>query len=891
MKKYLTISFIISCFIFLFFAGISHAALAGKVTVLQGRVDVLKPGKNVTAPVKAGDIVDVGDIYRAKSDGRAEITFLNGNVLKIAPNSRAEIQEAMFEGDRNISVIKLYRGRVQASSSPEFVKKVAAFAEGNKFEVHTPNAVAGIRGSTMIVSFIQGTTGTLFVNGTGYQFNPNDPQRRIVVIVGGTISFVSTVTGSATPPRAATPGEMAILSNAIASVGPSGGVTTLAGSGTTVIVDPGPSSGSTGSSSNIITNSPPNNNVTTPPPTLPTTTTTTSFKSTFSPALSFYSTPSQESVRYNAALFGTVASPISLQLTWGASPSDLDSHAWVPGPNSYYQVYYANRGTLSSAPYTRLDQDITSGYGPETITINQFSNGTTNYSVYNYTGNPSITASSATVVVRDASNNIIATYTIPATGSGRWWNLLSLNATSTSTGSLYIINSIEPNDTTATISWQRSGSITNATMEGSGNLWTSGTLVPTTVTGQYTASGGQPRITSTELYSQNNDNTNKTTSDGGAYYGVLSASELNNNITARHIGVYIDPSGNTGYTKGSFSGTVDPAVNTFAMNGNIFSTNIPIPSGTGVQPADLYNNIDVFYWLPGNLISGSGSFAAGGTISNITARDDLYYLRIVNQDWGIWNSEIGSTYSGATTTGNNSDWTASITADNSPYTINRFEITGAGWSDQTITGTIYGYGGDVGSGKTWINVGEVNGSFNPSALTSQAILTGMWIETNKFLELASTETGKTSLQRLDIPCVEVGRANLSGSGNNLTVAMNNVIFFSTPNSAAPQIWATGSATPGGGVSGTYTANPSIGVPVNLSGSGLSAQFNVQQWDTGANKWLSTITGGGGTLSGGSYSGNITFKGVGAGTITPGISTGTGTFSGTAAGTARGVAVN
>jgi len=221
MKKPL---FLISfAFIFLFLTvNLTFAALAGKVTLVEGRVDVLKAGKDVVTPVKLGDPVGVGDIFRAKSNGRAEITFLNGNLLRIAPNSRAEIKEFVSEGDKSSNVIKLHRGRVQAVSGDEFIKKVAAFAEGNKFEVHTPNAVAGIRGSNMLVSFIRNITATLFLQGRGYQYNPSDPGRRVVDIVAGNISFVTAPEAPPTPPRKATEGEQATFVRAVEPVAPTG---------------------------------------------------------------------------------------------------------------------------------------------------------------------------------------------------------------------------------------------------------------------------------------------------------------------------------------------------------------------------------------------------------------------------------------------------------------------------------------------------------------------------------------------------------------------------------------------------------------------------------------------------------------------------------------------
>ena len=62
----------------------------------------------------------------------------------------------------------------------------------------------------------------------------------------------------------------------------------------------------------------------------------------------------------------------SLSLTWGASPSDLDSHLWIPSPwlvdYDYYHLYYSTDGTLTEPPYAELDYDDTSSYGPENIT-------------------------------------------------------------------------------------------------------------------------------------------------------------------------------------------------------------------------------------------------------------------------------------------------------------------------------------------------------------------------------------------------------------------------------------------------------------------------------------------------------------------------------------------
>jgi len=131
----------------------------------------------------------------------------------------------------------------------------------------------------------------------------------------------------------------------------------------------------------------------------------------------------------------------------------------------------------------------------------------------------------------------------------------------------------------------------------------------------------------------------------------------------------------------------------------------------------------------------------------------------------------------------------------------------------------------------------------------------------------------------------VGQATLSqASGttvNNLSnVAMNNVGFYAYSTGAAPKIWATNN------VSGSYSGTPSTsGLPANnvpLSGGGLNANFNVNQWN--GSTWSATVAGSG-ALSSGSYNQPIQFTGGAAGAIQPATGS-TGSFSGTGAGIAK-----
>ncbi len=201
MKR--ALAFFILCFFTLSVEAL--AAPCGKVTHVEGRVDVLHAGANLAVPVSPEDPVEKGDIFRAKTLSRAEITLINRNVLRIGPGTRIEITEATAGAGNNNSVVRLFRGKVQAVAPDELVKKVAAFTEGRKFEVHTENAVAGIRDTNMLVSFEGGATSVIFLSGKGYLYNPEQPAA-IVSLVSGYTSVVTT--GAPTQARPASDNQV-----------------------------------------------------------------------------------------------------------------------------------------------------------------------------------------------------------------------------------------------------------------------------------------------------------------------------------------------------------------------------------------------------------------------------------------------------------------------------------------------------------------------------------------------------------------------------------------------------------------------------------------------------------------------------------------------------------
>lgn len=107
-------------------------------------------------------------------------------------------------------------------------------------------------------------------------------------------------------------------------------------------------------------------------------------------------------------------SGMTIRLTWGQNPLDLDSH--LLEPNGVHIAYFS-RGSLTSAPFAALDVDDVTSFGPEVITITRLTQGVNEYFVHNFNGTfgPGITASPTRVEVRVGSQ--IAIYR-PGTGEG-----------------------------------------------------------------------------------------------------------------------------------------------------------------------------------------------------------------------------------------------------------------------------------------------------------------------------------------------------------------------------------------------------------------------------------------------------------------------------------------
>ena len=135
----------------------------GFYTAVSGRVTVEHSGEAQVFPVKLNDQVWFKDVIETSNESRTKAFFEDDSVLTVGHNSRVEINEYVYQPEHNTrrAIVKLMQGQVRALVSKIFK------ANGSKFEVHTPSAVAAARGTYFTVWVENGQSGIINIGENG----------------------------------------------------------------------------------------------------------------------------------------------------------------------------------------------------------------------------------------------------------------------------------------------------------------------------------------------------------------------------------------------------------------------------------------------------------------------------------------------------------------------------------------------------------------------------------------------------------------------------------------------------------------------------------------------------------------------------------------------------
>jgi hypothetical protein len=121
-------------------------------------------------------------------------------------------------------------------------------------------------------------------------------------------------------------------------------------------------------------------------------------------------------------------------LTWGESPSDLDSHLTGPlADGTRFHMFYTYSG-IDSSPWPEtvtLDLDDVTSYGPETTTLLQQISGIYRFSVHDYSdrySTDSYELSNSGAQVRVYQNTgLVASFNVPPNTGGTLWTVFEMS--------------------------------------------------------------------------------------------------------------------------------------------------------------------------------------------------------------------------------------------------------------------------------------------------------------------------------------------------------------------------------------------------------------------------------------------------------------------------------
>lgn len=175
---------------------LAHAQnVDGVLRVVKGDVQIKSAKTGQTAKARIGEKVYPKDVVITGKDSRAKIVMVDNNEINVSPESQIEIQHYEFDpnaGKKDVLLNVIY-GKVRAKVEQKYDGKTS------KFQVKTPSAVAGVRGTDFLTSY-----------------NKFDHSSQVVTFRGAVEFGLPGANGAILNPVSVTPGK----SSSVAAGGP-----------------------------------------------------------------------------------------------------------------------------------------------------------------------------------------------------------------------------------------------------------------------------------------------------------------------------------------------------------------------------------------------------------------------------------------------------------------------------------------------------------------------------------------------------------------------------------------------------------------------------------------------------------------------------------------------
>lgn len=157
------------------------AGEVGVITSVEGRVDVLRVNSETAAPLREGEAISVGDAIRTKSNSKAEVTFNDKSILRLAHNSRVEVKDYQLDKNNNRKTANIMLDRGKART---IIAKMPGSAD---FVISTPNSQGRVKGSDIFAFYQAGNSGMLVAEGKLSVANIAHPESELIVPAGTSV--------------------------------------------------------------------------------------------------------------------------------------------------------------------------------------------------------------------------------------------------------------------------------------------------------------------------------------------------------------------------------------------------------------------------------------------------------------------------------------------------------------------------------------------------------------------------------------------------------------------------------------------------------------------------------------------------------------------------------
>jgi len=216
------------------------AAVIGEFAVVTGDVTVTRAGKVIKPQAK--DKVETLDLIQTGKNSNARVVLTDASAMALGPNTKLEMKQFNIQGKKTTGLFYVPMGLVQTNVAK-------ALGPGSKFEMQTPTAIAGVRGTawlTLVEAMVQagvvGTKSTFYGLAQAISvFNTALPAQVVTVSAGN-----FTVVAAGVAPTAATAFAPATVAGLTSTLGASAipGVAAGAAAGTVGAAGAGAAAGS-----------------------------------------------------------------------------------------------------------------------------------------------------------------------------------------------------------------------------------------------------------------------------------------------------------------------------------------------------------------------------------------------------------------------------------------------------------------------------------------------------------------------------------------------------------------------------------------------------------------------------------------------------------------------